>query len=63
MPWAPEQAKIHTKKASSPKRSRQWSKVANSALSRGLPDKEAIMEANAAVRKSAISHHTTRRFQ
>jgi hypothetical protein len=63
MPWSPSDATKFTKKAKTPKQKRQFSDVANSALSRGLSDREAIMEANAAVRKSAISHHTTRRFR
>jgi hypothetical protein len=62
-PWQPKEATRFTKKAKSPRQKRQFSKVANSALSRGLSDKEAIMEANAAVKKSAISHHTTRKFR
>ncbi len=51
MPWKPSQATAKTKKASTPKRKRQWSNVANSALKRGASDKSAIKQANAAVRR------------
>ena len=52
MPWGPSDAKAKTKAANTPKKQRQWSAVADSALARGLPDKEAIMEANAVVKRN-----------
>jgi hypothetical protein len=57
MPWTPEDAKRH-KKGLTPKQAQQWSKVANSALSRCHAagesdcDGKAIRIANAAVDKS-----------
>ena len=53
MPWTAKQATKHTRKAKSPKRKRQWSKVANSILQRTGDDARAIRGANAAVKKSA----------
>ena len=51
MPWTPENALRHTKKARTPKLQRQWADVANSALDRGLTESEAIREANSVIRK------------
>ena len=51
MPWKPASAKKHTKKATTPKKKRQWSKVANSMLKRGASEGRAIRAANAAVKK------------
>lgn len=52
MPWGPKQATRFTKKADTPSKKRQFSHVADSALARGLSDKEAIMEANAVVKRN-----------
>jgi hypothetical protein len=52
MPWTPSQASRFTKKAKSPKRKRQFSKVANSVLARTGDDGAAIRAANSAVKKS-----------
>jgi len=49
MPWLPRDAKRHTKRASSGKKSRRWSHVANSALARGQSEGSAIRQANAVV--------------
>lgn len=54
MPWKPKDATRFTKKADNPKRKRQFSHVADSALARGLPDGEAIREANAVVKRSKL---------
>lgn len=51
MPWQKKDAKGHTKKADTPKKQRQWSKVANSALERGSSEGSAIRQANAVVKK------------
>ena len=51
MPWKPSAAKRHTKKATTPKKKRQWSKVANSMLKRGASEGSAVRAANAAVKK------------
>ncbi len=51
MPWKSSSAKKFTKAAKSPKAKRQWSKVANSVLSRGGSEKSAVMQANAVVRR------------
>ena len=52
MPWGPSDAKRHTKKASTPKKQRQWSDVADSALSRGASEGSAIRQANSVVKRT-----------
>jgi len=52
MPWNPKDAHKKDHAANTPKKKRQWAKIADSALMRGLPDKEAIMEANAVVKRN-----------
>jgi len=56
MPWSPGDAKKHTKKANTPKKKRQWSDVANSALADGDSEASAIRQANAAV-AGTVSRH------
>lgn len=51
MPWNPNQAPKHTKKATSPKAKRQWSEVANKVLHKTGDDARAIREANAVVKR------------
>lgn len=51
MPWNPDDAKRHSKKASSPKKQRQWAAVANSTLKHGASEGSAIRQANAVVKK------------
>lgn len=46
MPWKPSDASHKTKKASTPKKKRQWSKVANSMLRKGYSEGRAIRAAN-----------------
>jgi len=50
MPWSPQDATRHTKKAKSPKAKRQWSKVANKVLQEGGSEGSAVRQANAAVK-------------
>lgn len=52
MPWTPGDAKGKTKKASTPKKQRQWRDVANSVLQRTGDEGRAVREANAVVRRS-----------
>jgi len=52
MPWTAKDATRHQKKAKSPKRKRQWSKVANSILERTGDEGRAVRGANAAVKKA-----------
>src|SRR5262245_17139958 len=49
MPWNPEDAERHTKKADDTKRQRTWAEVANSVLSDTGDEGRAIREANSAV--------------
>ena len=49
MPFSPDDATKHTRKASTDARKRQWADVANSALKRGDSDTSAIRQANAVV--------------
>jgi hypothetical protein len=52
MPWNDSDSTHHTKKAKTPKRKRQWRKVANAILERTGDDARAIRGANAAVKKT-----------
>ena len=47
-------AKRHTRKANTPKRKRQWSKVYGSAAKRGASEASAIRQASAAVKKTVL---------
>ncbi len=58
MPWTPSDAQRHTHKASSPKKQRQWSDVADSVLQRTGDEGRAIREANAAVAGTARRKRT-----
>lgn len=51
MPWTPKDAKGKTRKASTPKKKRQWSKVANRVLDKTGDEGRAVRAANAAVKK------------
>lgn len=55
MPWSANDATRFTKKANTPAKKRQWSHVANSALSSGDSEGSAIRQANAAVAKHKLS--------
>ena len=55
MPWTSKDAKRHDKKATSPKRQRQWADVADSALRRTGDEGLAIREANGVIRKTGKS--------
>lgn len=52
MPWTTRDVTRHNRSVKSPKRKRQWSKVANSILKRTGSDARAIRGANAAVKKA-----------
>lgn len=60
MPWDPKDATRHTKKATTPKRKRQFAKVANSMLKGGASEGSAVRAANAAVKKSVKKDHQVR---
>lgn len=50
MPWSPSDAKSKTKKASTPKKQRQWAQVANSEIKAHPGDEaRAIRAANAVI--------------
>jgi len=51
MPWTPNSAGRHTKKAKSPKAKRQWAAVANNVLQETGDEGRAIASANAAVKR------------
>jgi hypothetical protein len=53
MPWTPADATRHTKKATTAKKKRQFSDVANSILAKTGDEGRAIREANAAVAGTA----------
>jgi hypothetical protein len=50
MPWSSRDASRHTRKATSPKAKRQWSRVANSMLARGKSEGASVRAANAVVK-------------
>jgi hypothetical protein len=55
MPWSPSDGPArHTKKANTPKKRRQWSKVANEVRDRTGDEGRAVRAANAAVAKGGI---------
>ena len=49
MPWSPEDAQRHTKKADTPKKQRLWAEIANKALRNGATEESAIRQADAVV--------------
>jgi hypothetical protein len=52
MPWKPADAKAKTSKASTPKKQRQWSDVANSVLERTGDEGRAVRSANGVIAKA-----------
>ncbi len=54
MPWKSSDAYGHTHKATSDKKKRQWSAVANSALERGHSEGSAVRQANGVVKRRVI---------
>lgn len=56
MPWTPDDAQRHTKKARNRKLRSTWSKTANSVLEETGDEGYAVRVANSAVRK-ASEHH------
>ena len=55
MPWDSKSAKGFTKKANTPKKQRQWSAIANSALAKGMDDGEAVKMANGVIKNRVKS--------
>lgn len=51
MPWSPAQASSKSKKANTPKKRRQWSKIANAVLKRTGDEGLAIREASGVIKK------------
>jgi len=49
--WKPQDAKRHTKRATTPKKQRQWRDVANSVLASTGDEGRAVREANAVVKR------------
>jgi hypothetical protein len=54
MPWTPEQASKHDRKATSPIEKRQWADVADSILKRTGDDARAIRGANSVLAKRKL---------
>jgi hypothetical protein len=57
MPWTPEDATSHTKKATTEKAQRLWAEVANKVLQDSGDEGRAIREANAVVARAARVRH------
>jgi uncharacterized protein YdaT len=53
MPWTPDDAPSHTKKAASAKAKRLWAEVANKILAETGDEGRAIREANAVIARTA----------
>ncbi len=53
MPWTPEDAPSHTKKATTDKAKRLWAEIANQVLARTGDEGRAIREANAVIAREA----------
>lgn len=60
MPWTPDSAPSHTRKASTPTAKRQWSAVANSVLSKGGSEGSAIRQANSVVKNRSAKRAAKR---
>lgn len=61
IPWTSRDAKRHTRKANTPKKSRQWAKVADSVLSRGGSEGSAVRQANGVVARNRGRKHARKR--
>jgi len=53
MPWTPDDARSHTKKATTEKARRQWAEIANQILEQTGDEGRAIREANAVIARAA----------
>lgn len=51
MPWITKDASLHTKKANTPDKKKQWKEVANSVLKKTGNDAKAIRIANGIIKK------------
>lgn len=54
MPWSPKDAKVKTKKATTPKAQKQWANVANSTLKRTGDEARAVRIANSVVKQRRV---------
>jgi hypothetical protein len=54
VPWTPDDATSHTKKATTEKAKRQWAEIANQVLAQTGDEGRAIREANAVIARAAI---------
>jgi hypothetical protein len=52
MPWRPDDATSHTKKATTEKTKREWAEIANQVLERTGDEGRAIREANAVIARA-----------
>ena len=59
MPWTPDDAPSHTKKAATAKLKRLWAEIANKVLDETGDEGRAIREANAVVARATHSSHIT----
>jgi uncharacterized protein YdaT len=53
MPWTPDDAPSHSKKAGTPKAQRLWAEIANKVLAETGDEGRAIREANAVIARIA----------
>lgn len=59
MPWMPDDAPSHTKKANTPKAQRLWAEIANKVLADTGDEGRAIREANAVIARTVGTPHMT----
>jgi uncharacterized protein YdaT len=52
MPWTQKDAAKKTKRASTPRKARQWEEVANSLLAKGASEGSAIRQASGVVKNT-----------
>jgi len=57
MPWTPDEAERHTRKATTRELQGLWAKVANETLERTGDEGRAIREANAVIARLARAQH------
>ena len=57
MPWTPDEAERHTRKATTRELQELWAKVANETLERTGEEGRAIREANAVIARLARAQH------
>jgi len=53
VPWKPQDAQRHTKKADTPKKQKQWADLSTRLLAAGKPEGEAVKTANGVIKRES----------